>query len=55
MGLEHRSSTGLRETDSTLGGCMQGLGCTEMAKALTSGKPGPDLPAGLGESSGRAG
>ena len=55
MGLEHRSSTGLRETDSTLGGCTQGLRCTETAKALTSGKPGPDLPAGLGESSGRAG
>ena len=55
MGLEHRSSTGLRETDSTLGGCTQGLRCTETAKALTSGKPGPDLPAGLGQSSGEMG
>ena len=56
MGLEHRSSTGLGEIDSTRGGCTQGLGCTEThAKALTSGKPGPDLPAGLGASSGRAG
>ena len=51
-----RSSTGLGETDSTLGGCTQGFMYTgTQGKAGSSLKSGSDLPVGLGSSPGKAG
>ena len=46
--LKCRSSTGMGETDSTLGGLTQGFMCTgTQDKAVTPYKPELDLPAGL--------
>ena len=57
MGPEHRSSPGLGETETPLlEGAHKFSGTLRpTAKALTAYKPGPDLPAGLGESPGEAG
>ena len=51
--LEHRSGTELGETETTLGGCAQGLFCKKRWLHRSLGQT--DLPAGFGGSLGRAG
>ena len=50
MGFDYRTSTGLGETDPTLGGHKQNLACTKIQRkgAVTPQETEPKLPADVG-------
>ena len=52
MGFDYRTSTGLGEIDSTLGGHKQNLVCAKIQRegVVTSQQIEPDLPASVGGS-----